>query len=150
MEKENIQSHNLKNFSDNSDILNSGKGFFSFKGDLKITGIFSGKLIVSGTLTLGVDSRLTGEVIVDDLIVFGQMIGTAKVSNMAVFHNSSAFSGTLFTKVAEVYGGSIISGEHIIGRLIEKDSPKTYKNSKFNIEATLSIPDEMAQPFSTL
>ncbi|MCX6321449.1 MAG: polymer-forming cytoskeletal protein [Bacteroidia bacterium] len=150
MEKENIHPHNPNNFPDNTAILNSGKGYFSFKGNLRITGIFSGNLIVSGTLTLGVDSRLTGEVVVDDLIVFGQMIGTARVSNLTVFHNSSAFSGTLSTKVAEVYEGSSISGERIIGRLIEKDSPKTYKNSKFNIEAPLSIPDEMAQPFSPL
>lgn len=101
-------------------------------------------------MTLGADSRLTGEVDADNLIVFGQMAGTAIVSNIAVFHNSSAFSGTLSTKVAEVYGGSSISGERTIGRLIEKDSPKTYKNSKFNIEAPLSISDEMAQPFSPL
>lgn len=150
MEKDNIQPHNPNNFSDNINILNSGKGYFSFKGDLRITGLFSGKLIVNGTLTLGADSRLTGEVDADNLIVFGQMAGTAIVSNIAVFHNSSAFSGTLSTKVAEVYEGSSISGERTIGRLIEKDSPKTYKNSKFNIEAPLSIPDEMAQPFSPL
>ena len=150
MEKENIQSHNPNNFSDKINILNSGMGYFSFKGDLRITGLFSGKLIVSGTLTLGVDSRLTGEIDADNLIVFGKIVGTAIVNNIAVFHHSSAFSGKLSTKVAEVYGGSSISGEHTIGHLIEKDSPKTYKNSKFNIEAPLSISDEMAQPFSPL
>ena len=151
MNKDNVQqSINPENYSEITDNLASGKGDFLFKGDLKISGIFSGKLTVSGTLTLDAKSHLTGEVVVNDLIVFGQMVGTARVTSMVVFHTSSVFSGTVTASEAEIYSGSCISGKRTIGRIFEKESPRMYRSSKFNLEDQLTIPDEMTHPFFRL
>ncbi|MEI6050443.1 MAG: polymer-forming cytoskeletal protein [Bacteroidota bacterium] len=139
----NQQRYNHDNSSDNTGSLNSGKGDYSFQGNLIISGIFSGRLNVSGTLTLGVDARLTGEVVVNDLIMFGQMMGTAKVINSVVFHNSSVFSGALTASEAEVYSGSRINGKRTIGRIIEREAVTTFTNNRFNIKEQVSIPDEM-------
>ena len=143
MEKEYSQSQFREDSSwDETHILNSGKGDLSFKGNLTINGVFSGKIHVSGTLILGLDAHLTGEIVVDDFIVFGQMVGTARVTNSVVFHPSSVFSGTLTASDAEVYGGCKLSGRHNIGKITEKEAFKPSKNSKFNMEDPSSIPDE--------
>jgi cytoskeletal protein CcmA (bactofilin family) len=137
------QPHTSETFTDNNVSLNSGKGDFSFKGNLIITGLFSGKIVVTGTLTLGADSRLTGEVVVNDLIVFGDMVGSARVSNKVVFHSSSIFSGTVTACDAEIYSGSCISGKRNFGHCYEKEAPKTHTNNKFNIDEPTTIPNEM-------
>jgi cytoskeletal protein CcmA (bactofilin family) len=137
------QPHSPESFNDINVSLNSGKGDFSFKGNLTITGIFSGKICVTGTLTLGAESRITGEVIVNDLIMFGHMVGSASVNNRVIFHSSSAFSGTVTACDAEIYSGSSISGKRTFGHSYDKEAPKTHTNNKFNIEDATSIPNEM-------
>ncbi|MEI6049037.1 MAG: polymer-forming cytoskeletal protein [Bacteroidota bacterium] len=151
MEKENNpQTRDPDDPSENTGSLNLGKGDFSFLGNLVISGMFSGRLNVYGTLILGVNARVTGEVVANDLIIFGQMLGNARIINMVVFHTSSVFSGTVTASEAEVFGGSSISGKRAIGRITEREEVKTRKNSEFNIKDPSSIPDEMTHPFFRL
>jgi cytoskeletal protein CcmA (bactofilin family) len=57
------QSYRLDNSTGNTDFLNSGRGDLSFKGNLIISGIFSGKLIVSGSLLLQKNARVSGKLL---------------------------------------------------------------------------------------
>jgi cytoskeletal protein CcmA (bactofilin family) len=139
----NQQSYRLDNSSVNTDSLNSGKGDLSFKGNLIISGVYSGKLIVSGSLTLGINARVSGEIVVNDLIVFGNLTGSARVINTAVFHKESSFSGALTAREAEFHIGSAISGKRTIGRTTEKGAVITQRKSMFNMDDPASIPDEM-------
>lgn len=131
------------NNSQSFENINSGTGDISSKGNMRISGIFSGRLNLTGTLTLGVDSRFTGEVVVNDLIVFGKIVGTARVSNIVVFHNSSVFSGALKANEAVVYNGSIISGERNIGRVREKDSTRTNRDNLYS--SIIPAPDDLSE-----
>ncbi len=118
------------NSNDNTDKLNSGKGDFSFKGNLEISGIFTGKLNVCGTLTVGVNSCVTGVVVANNLVVLGNLVGSVRVNNIAVFHTSSYYSGTLTASEAEFHGGSKINGTRIIGRTTENKANKANKVDK--------------------
>jgi cytoskeletal protein CcmA (bactofilin family) len=135
--------YKLDNSICNTFSLNSGKGDLSFKGNLIINGIFSGKLIVSGSLTLDNNARVSGEIEVNDLFVFGHLCGCVRVINQAVFHSASSFSGALTAREAEFHSGSLISGKRSVGRITEKEAILITKNSIFNMDDPLSIPDEM-------
>jgi cytoskeletal protein CcmA (bactofilin family) len=139
----NQELNRLDNSSGNNDSLYSGKGDFSFKGNLTINGIFSGKLIVSGSLTLGVNANVSGEIVVNDLIVFGNLMGSARVINTAIFHTASSFSGALTAREAEFHNGSMISGKRDIGKTTEKGALIKSRKSIFNMEDPTSIPNEM-------
>lgn len=155
------------NFSDNTEKLITGRGILSCKGDLRITGIFTGKLSINGTLTLEKDSQFIGELVANDLIIHGRMAGSARIKNQIVFYKSSVFSGTFTANLVEIHTGSSISGERNVGKVIEKDAFKTRestesadflpthedyaennagrtnKNNKFNNVDPSSIPEEM-------
>jgi cytoskeletal protein CcmA (bactofilin family) len=130
----------------NTDSICSGRGDLWFRGNLRIEGIFSGKLNVSGSLTVGKDARITGEVEVNDLILFGYLVGNVRVNNMAVFHSSSTFSGTISASEAELNIGCRISGKRNIGRITEINEIVCSKNNIFKIDDPAAIPDEMTHP----
>ena len=127
----------------NADNLCSGSGDLRFKGNLRIEEVFSGKLVVSGNLTVGKNARITGEVVVNDLFMFGYIAGTVRVNNIGIFHSESVFSGSLTAPEAEFHEGCKISGKRVIGRTIEIEAPASSKNSIFKIEGPASIPYEM-------
>jgi len=126
----------------------SGKGKFELNGSVRINRTFSGALKVNGTLTVDLNARITGEIFVKDLIVYGQIAGSASVTNKAVFNTLSVFSGTLTAGEAEFHEGSRISGNRNIGNAREKEVHNTYienkgnKDNKYIYVSTASIPTE--------
>jgi cytoskeletal protein CcmA (bactofilin family) len=105
-----------------TDNIFSGGGEKIFNGNLIISGNYSGRIFVKGTLTLGDNSSVTGEIVADKLIMFGMFKGKARVKNLAVFHKTASFSGNLTAEEAEVYKGCTISGTRSIARIIEKSA----------------------------
>jgi cytoskeletal protein CcmA (bactofilin family) len=132
--------------SANTDSICSGRGDLWFRGNLHIDGIFSGKLNVCGCLTVGKNAHITGEVEINDLILFGELVGNVRVNNLAVFHSTSTFSGTMSASEAEFRSGCKISGERSIGRITEIEEIKCNKNNIFKIDDPAIIPDEMTHP----
>lgn len=104
-----------------SNGLSSGKGDLTFNGSLQIDGIFSGKINVAGTLTIGQNSRVTGEVTANDLINNGNLVGTVRILKRVTFNRESVFSGTISASEAEFLEGSKVSGNRNIGRIIERE-----------------------------
>ena len=140
------QAYRTDYTSANTDSLCSGRGDLWFNGNLRIEGIFSGKLNVCGSLTVGKDARITGEIMANDLILYGYLVGSVRVNNMAIFHSTSIFSGSMIASEAEFYAGSRISGKRTIGRTTEIETLIPCKNGIFNIDNPVSIPDEMTHP----
>ena len=136
--------------ADNSDFLVSGKGNFVFKGNLSITGVFSGMLRLSGSLHVGVNARITGELDVEDLTVYGHMVGTVKVRNRVVFHDGSTFSGTISAAEGDFHDGSLLSGNRNIGRIITDrrfEPADEFKNTISNSNSPVDpIPDKINYP----
>ena len=112
-----------------------------FNGNLRINGIFSGKIIVSGTLTIDSDARFSGEADANDLFVFGHMIGTANVNKSVTFFNSALFCGTVTAAEAVIHQGSIVTGNRNIARIIEINEIKGSINDMINIEGSAPLND---------
>jgi cytoskeletal protein CcmA (bactofilin family) len=85
-----------------------------FNGDLELTGIFSGKLEVNGSLIISKNALVYGEIIVTDLYMYGNIIGTAEVHHKAVIFRGSSFTGTLVAAEADFKTGSRFLGESTI------------------------------------
>jgi len=99
---------------------------FSFNGDLEITGIFSGKLKVTGCLSVAKNALVIGEIAVTDLVMSGNLIGSAKVKNKVVFHDGSSFTGTLFAFEADFRSGCKFSGQRNVKRLTLQKMERHY------------------------
>jgi len=85
-----------------------------FNGDLKLTGIFSGKLEVNGSLIISKNALVYGEIIVTDLNMYGNLIGTAEVHNKAELYRGASFTGTLIAAEAVLRTGCKFLGEQTI------------------------------------
>jgi cytoskeletal protein CcmA (bactofilin family) len=126
-----------------SDTMSSGRGDLIFLGNLAVTGTFSGKLNVSGRLTITRDARVSGEITASDLVVEGKLQGSARVNGKAVFFSESFFSGALIANEAEFHHGCFVSGKRVIGRVIELDRMSNFSVKSLNAGVPVSIPDEI-------
>ena len=138
--------HNHDTYRDESDPIFLGNGDIVLHGNLKICGTFSGKLKLTGTLTIVANARFTGEIDVIDLVVHGQIIGSAKVQNKAIFHDGSSFSGTLSANEGSFHEGANISGIREIGQIVSNVKQKSindYINTDLEYDLTSSF---MKQP----
>ncbi len=110
-----IESENQMDDISSSYLENiSGKGELSITGNLSITGVYSGKLVVSECLEVGKEGILIGEFYVKDLVVFGKIVGTVHVSNVAKLHEGSQISGTLVAKEVRKHYDTILHGQNSI------------------------------------
>lgn len=96
---------------ENNEPVGFGHGEMTFCGDLNLTGRFSGRVHLNGTLTIGSGAKFTGEIDVTNLVLYGEMAGLANVLSKAVLYNGSSLSGRLITKEAEIHDKSKISGK---------------------------------------
>ena len=145
MEFENhINDFNKPSTESNTCILNSGRGDLKFNGNLLISGNFTGKLVVTGLLTVGREATVSGEIMTREMVVEGRLLGNSNISDKAVFMPESFFSGSLKATVAEFHRGSVFSGNREIGTIFQKDKIKDIRNKKNNLtdSISVSIPDE--------
>ena len=56
-----------------------GSGEANLSGNLQLTGTYSGRLKLNGILTITDNTRFTGEIDVIDLVVYGEITGSAMV-----------------------------------------------------------------------
>ncbi len=131
-------------------LLAGGGGEKTFSGNLVISGNYSGRLFVRGTVTLESGARVTGEIIANELIMDGIFKGIATVKNRAVFHNTAAFSGNLTAEEAEYHTGCTVSGRKKVERVVEKLVEKGVEmNSKpFSQERSLGSINSIADAIS--
>ena len=137
---------NQESYINEAHIPINGSGEANLSGNLQLTGKYSGRLKLNGILTITDKTRFTGEIDVIDLVVYGEIIGSARVLNRAVFHNGSSISGTLIAQEADFHEESRIAGSQLIGRPVEntgmpvkikkeidKPNPDSEKKSVFDI-----------------
>lgn len=107
--------------TDSCDCL-TGSGVDPALIDGVITGIFR----MAGNVTISINSRITGELDVDYLSVYGSISGSLRVRKSVVFHPGSSFAGNLIAKDAEFVKGCRISGTQNIERITGEEilSPK--------------------------
>lgn len=109
-----------------------GNGNLAFEGNVVISGKFHGKLIVRGTLGIGKDAVVNGEIVTDYLFLSGTYSGTAFVKKKSTFYSGSVFSGFLVADDPIFEEGCLFRGGRRVSAQSTKDIAKPDKDKKSN------------------
>ncbi|GAB6038297.1 polymer-forming cytoskeletal protein [Fundidesulfovibrio butyratiphilus] len=88
----------------------SYKGRLDFSGAVRIDGAFEGEIESDGTLVVGREAVISGQVRVGQLVLGGTLTGDVICSIRTVFHKTAKFCGTLSTPALNVEEGAILDG----------------------------------------
>lgn len=92
-----------------SDAVYEGK--LTFKGTVRIEGKFIGEIISDGTLNIGKDAQVRGNLAVGELLVSGHFNGEAVVKRRTVVYGTGVIEGALQTARLLTEEGGIIEGQ---------------------------------------
>lgn len=73
-------------------------------------GIFNGTIRSEGTLIVGKDARVTGQIRVGQLILGGRLEGEIEASKRAALHSTAVLVGNLYAPLLVVEEGGVIEG----------------------------------------
>lgn len=111
-----------KLFSDTSSDNSSGElnaflgtgtrftGHLHFEGSVRIDGNFKGNITSPGTLILGREAVVKGEIEVSSLNANGTVIGTVRASRHVHLHENAVVDGLLITPALGIDEGAIVNG----------------------------------------
>lgn len=85
-------------------------GHLSFEGSVRIDGHFLGTISATGTLILGREALVKGEVEVASLNANGTLIGTVRASRHAHLHEYAVLDGHIITPELGMDQGAVLNG----------------------------------------
>jgi len=85
-------------------------GHLAFEGSVRIDGHFQGTISATGTLILGREALVKGEVEVASLNANGTLVGTVRASRHAHLHEHAVFDGHLVTPALGMDQGAVLNG----------------------------------------
>lgn len=94
-------------------ILGSGslcKGTIKVDGGLRVDGTVDGEVIVSGTLTIGREGVIIGNITVNQAVVGGKVKGTVKAEQQLELQSGSRLEGDIFTRSLVIEDGVFFEG----------------------------------------
>lgn len=108
------------NFMTNSpkNILSSDveiKGSLKFSNDLVIDGRIEGEVTSDGSLTVGENARIKGEIRTKSCIVFGKVEGNISVTERCELKQSAELAGDVRAKTLSIEEGAAFMGKSIVG-----------------------------------
>ena len=89
----------------------SYRGQLSFLGAVRIDGEFTGEIKSEGTLILGKDSKVYGQIQVAQLILSGTIDGEIVVSKKTTMHKTAYLTGNISTPVLVMEEGATLQGK---------------------------------------
>jgi cytoskeletal protein CcmA (bactofilin family) len=92
------------------------QGKLSFEGSVRIDGVFSGEIHSDGTLILGKDAKVEGQVKVGQLILSGNLQGEINASRKIVLHKTANLVGSLHTPVLIMEEGAVLEGQVVMAK----------------------------------
>lgn len=95
-----------------SDTVYEGK--LTFKGTVRIEGIFVGEVVSDGTLNIGKDAKVEGSLDVGELLLAGHFTGDVTAKRRVVIYGSGVLEGVLRTPVLLSEEGGSIDGQVIM------------------------------------
>ncbi len=87
------------------------EGKLSFKGSVRIDGIYTGHIVSEGSLIVGKDAVLKGELNVGELLLTGKFTGDVNASRRIVVHRGGVVEGTINTPALIMEEGGIVQGQ---------------------------------------
>ncbi|WP_338669103.1 bactofilin family protein [Pseudodesulfovibrio methanolicus] len=104
-------------------------GKLHFQGAVRIDGNFQGEVVSEGTLVIGQDAVVDGQVKVGQLVLSGRIKGEVEAKNKVVLHKTANLQGNIRTPVLVVEEGAVLEGELVMGSLDAAAGAKPDKNS---------------------
>ena len=86
------------------------RGRLDFTGSVRIDGAFEGEIESEGTLVVGREAVITGQVRVGQLVLGGTLSGDVVAAVRVSLHKTARFTGTLATPALSVEEGAQLDG----------------------------------------
>ncbi len=109
-------------------FLGSGtvyQGQLNFQGSVRIDGIFNGEVNSEGTLIIGKDARVEGQVKVGQLVLSGNIKGEIIATKKAVLHKTANLVGSLHAPILMVEEGARLEGQVAMTSVKGAEKPST-------------------------
>lgn len=90
-------------------------GKLHFQGAVRIDGNFQGEVVSEGTLVIGQEAVVDGQVKVGQLVLSGRIKGEVEAKNKVVLHKTANLQGNIRTPVLVVEEGAVLEGELNMG-----------------------------------
>ena len=91
------------------------RGRLDFTGSVRIDGRFEGEVESEGTLVVGREAVITGQVKVGQLVLGGTMTGDVVAGMRVTLHKTAKFQGTMTTPALSVEEGAVLDGQLCMG-----------------------------------
>ena len=86
------------------------EGKLSFKGAVRIDGIFSGEITSEGALIAGRDAVVSGQLLVGELVLAGNFTGEVRAKKRVVIHKGGVLNGKVYSPNLVVEDGGVLEG----------------------------------------
>jgi len=86
-------------------------GTLNFQGSVRIDGTFTGEVNSEGTLIIGKDAHVKGQLNVGQLVLSGNVEGEVAAKQKVVLHKTANFVGSLTAPVLVVEEGGKLEGQ---------------------------------------
>ncbi len=86
------------------------EGNITIDGSARIDGKFKGKIEAKGTVVVGKNGKVEGDVIAKNAVIGGEVKGTIKVQDRVEFETGARFDGEVYCKTLVVQEGVTFDG----------------------------------------
>jgi cytoskeletal protein CcmA (bactofilin family) len=90
------------------------EGKLTFEGTVRIDGKFTGEIVSDGTLVVGEGARLKAEIVVDTVIVQGDVVGNIRAKTAVELHAPGRLRGNMQTAGLVVQKGAVFDGNCVM------------------------------------
>ncbi len=94
----------------------SYEGKLQFQGSVRIDGDFLGQINSDGTLIVGQEAKIDGQVSVASLILSGFIQGHIMAATKVIMHKTARLQGSLRTPCLVMEEGALLDGELIMSK----------------------------------
>ena len=99
------------------------KGSLKFSNDLIIEGKIEGEVISDGTLTVGENANIIGEIRTRSVTVFGRVNGNVTVTERCELKTNSLLEGDITAGTLSIEEGASFNGKSSVGRKASSTGP---------------------------
>jgi len=86
-------------------------GQLEFSGAVRVDGKFTGEIRSEGTLILGKDALVQGQIHVNQLVLSGNISGDIIVADKTIMHRTARLVGNISTKLLVMEEGAVLQGK---------------------------------------
>ncbi len=92
------------------------QGKLVFEGSVRIDGNFNGEIKSDGTLIIGKEARVQGQILVGQLILSGFLEGDIQAEKKVVIHKTGNLQGSMDTPCLVIEEGAVLEGQVSMSR----------------------------------